>query len=202
MNKINNDFKENIALLVKSKSSPEKNVASNLKTIEDSGLSEKINKHLSEINTLKAAETLLRDALDEKDNAIRTLMNEKDRHLNSINDLHLMNQGFTSQLNRCRNIVSDKVSLEKTAMDQKNEITRLNAGLSDINMKGSWRENYLDSQCHSYQMELRGKQDFINHLNETNKKLHEYFSDALKRQECTAPPVTAPSHSDERFLIP
>ena len=68
-------------------------------------------------------------------------------------------------------------------MTPKEETLRRNNVLSDFKIKFSKIECELDSQCHNQQTEIRGKQDIINHLSQTNELLQENLKEALKRQE-------------------
>ena len=77
--KINNEFKENITLLGKSRSTLEKSINLNEKSSDDRGLKEKADSQASELQALKASETLLLESLREKDKLVTNLMNDKDK---------------------------------------------------------------------------------------------------------------------------
>ena len=188
--KINNEFKENTTLLGKSKSTLENSINLNEKSSYDRGLKEKADSQASELQALKASETLLLESLREKDKLVTNLMNDKDKHLKSINELNSDNQSLRSQSGRYANIESERLSLENMVAGLKDENKRLNAVLSDLKSSCSSRENNLDLQCQKQQTEIRSKQDIINVMDAAMNKLQENLSEALKRDSAPLPSVS------------
>ena len=182
LTKLNNNFHENVALLGKAGSSLEKISSSNEKNAEDCELKQRLDKCSSEIDALKSAETLLHDSINEKSKIISSLMNDKEKHIKIINEVNTGKQS----------LLLERGSLENTINDQREEIGRLNAVLSDLKTKSSQREIQLDCQCQSQQTQIEGKQDIINFLTQTNTKLQENLTEVLKRQEEASPVVTTP----------
>ena len=124
-------------------------------------------------------------------------MNDKEKHLNKINELHARNQELHSRLERFSEITHEQECLGKNIAEKEEEIRRLNAEILDTSSKSSVREYDLDRQYQNQQVEMRGKQDIINHLNGVNKNLQENLTEALKRNESISSPSTETPSPDE-----
>ena len=186
--KLNNDFKENITLLSKSKSQFEKDIKDlkeinvNEKNNGDLRFKEQLEDKEKEIKSLKSAETLLRESLQGNEKTINGLKNDKDINLNCINGLNHDNQVLRSQLDKAVSYKTEKENTENEVTILKNENFILNRTVSELQCKCSERENELDKQCQLQQCEIRSKQDLISSLNETNKSLQENLNEALQKR--------------------
>ena len=151
MSKLTNDYKESIGVLRKTTSSLEKVHVPNIQSAEEVKLVEKLDLYVDEIKALMSAERLLHDSINEKDKSIASLMNEKERHINSINDMNTKCQLLQSQVDRYED----------------------NSTIYKPQTSDSERELQLENQCQAQQTQIRVKQDLINTLSETNAKLQQ-----------------------------
>ena len=118
---------------------------------------ERIIEKEKEISSLIASEQLLLALIKDKDDQISNLRDYKEKQINASNEKNSTIQTLRTEIDKYNTIQS---KLDETT----SENTRLNGMISSIQSKCSDREDNLDRQCTSQDIEIRSKQDIISML--------------------------------------